>query len=192
MENLKIKNEDWKEEKINGEIYLMSPSANPKHGNIISNLILILKSYFKNKPCAVFGDNLDVYFTEDEYIIPDISIICDPNKLKDDGYHGAPTLMVEIISPSSFKRDTEQKPELFKKYKVPEFWLIDYNNKFLKQYTLVGDEHSDVKTWILLDKHELKRLSKEDKDNYTTKFKSSAFPDLEIDLKDVFNPIFRV
>lgn len=184
--------ENYKEEKIDGEIYLMSPSANPKHGNIIKNLTNLIDTYIKknNKECGVFGDNLDVYFTEDEYVIPDVTVICDPNKLKDDGYHGIPTLIIEIISPSSVKRDTEIKPRLFEQFKVPEFWLIDYNNKILKQYTLINEKYEDIKIWVLLDDSEFKRLSKEEKERYTTKFNSSVFEGLEIDLRDVFKPVF--
>lgn len=184
--------ENYKEEKIDGKIYLMSPSANPEHGNIIKNLTTLIDNYINinNKKCGVFGDTLDVYFTDDEYVIPDVTVICDPNKLKKNGYHGVPTLIVEVISPSSIKRDTDIKPKLFAKYKVPEFWLIDYYNKSLRQYILMND-YKDIKTWVLLDDDEFKRLSKEEQETYTTKFNSSVFSDLEIDLNNIFKPIIK-
>lgn len=185
--------EKYKEEKIDGNVYFMSPSANPKHGNIIKKLTKLIDNYIENnnKKCEVFGDNLDVYFTEDEYIIPDVTVICDPDKLKDDGYHGVPTLIVEVISPSSIKRDTDDKPKLFEKFKVPEFWLIDYNNKTLRQHILIDGEYKDIKIWVLLDKDEFKRLSKEEQETYTTKFSSSVLNGLEIDLKYIFKPAFK-
>ncbi|MCL2323287.1 MAG: Uma2 family endonuclease [Oscillospiraceae bacterium] len=185
--------DDYEEEKINGKVYLMSPSANPKHGTIIKNLVKLIDNYIEsnNLKCVVFGDNLDVYFTEDEYVIPDVTVVCDENKLEEDGYHGIPTLIVEVISPGSYKHDTEDKLKLYEDFKVPEFWLIDYNNKTLKQYTLIQNKYADIRTWVLLDQSEFKRLSKEEKLTYTTKFYSSSFQDLELDLKYIFKPIFR-
>lgn len=61
--------------------------------------------------------------TEEEYetftvVQPDISVICDQNKLTDRGCKGAPDLLVEILSPSTAAKDLKVKPALYKKHGV--------------------------------------------------------------------------
>ena len=46
---------EFKEEIIDGKVYYMLPSANPRHGRIIGNIYFIFKSYLKGKICEVFS-----------------------------------------------------------------------------------------------------------------------------------------
>ena len=61
-------------------------------------------------------------------------MICDPNKLKDDGCHGAPDLVIEILSPSNCMREQAYKYELYQKYGVREYWVIAPEEKALCVY----------------------------------------------------------
>lgn len=135
---------NWKEEKIDGEIYYMSPSANPKHSKVIFNIAMFFKIYLKGKTCEVFMDNIDIFLDEEQnhYVIPDMSILCDPNKFKDDCYHGVPSLVVEVISPTSVKRDRKDKYSLYERFGVKEFWLVDYQNKTIEQYILDNSKYT--------------------------------------------------
>ena len=58
-------------------------------------------------------------------VIPDVSILCDENKFTDKGYEGIPSLVVEVISPTSVNRDRKIKFNVYEKYKINEYWIVD-------------------------------------------------------------------
>ncbi|MGL4346281.1 MAG: Uma2 family endonuclease [Cellulosilyticaceae bacterium] len=91
---------NYKEEKIDGKIRYMSPMANPKHGETIGNLYAAFHPYFKGKTCKVFPDNISVFLDDEKnnYVVPDISVLCNPSQFKNNGYHGVPSFVVEVIS----------------------------------------------------------------------------------------------
>ena len=57
--------ESFREEIIDGKVYYMSQSANPRHGRVIGNIYFVFKSYFKGKKCQVFTDTIDVYLDDE-------------------------------------------------------------------------------------------------------------------------------
>ena len=182
----------YKEEKINGRVYLISPSPNPVHGETIVNIVTIFKMFVKEhgKHCKVYGDSIDVYLAgnaKDNYVIPDVSVICDLNKITSKGCMGVPDLIVEVLSPVSIDKDEEEKLALYERYSVPEYWIVDYNYKTIKQYILGDKKYNTRKTFVLLDENEFNRLPKEDQASYAKKFKTSVFDDLEIELNDIFD-----
>ena len=182
----------WKEEKIDGNIYYMSPSANPKHSKVIYNIFDFFRSYLKGKTCEVFMDNIDIYLDEEQnnYVIPDLSILCDPNKFKDDGYHGVPKLIVEVISPTSIKRDKHDKYALYERFGVKEYWLVDYQNKTVEQFVLDNGKYKLYGLCTLISEWDYNnRLNDKEREEYTTIIKPTIFEDLEIDIKDVFADI---
>ena len=56
---------------------------------------------------------------------PDISVICEKNKLDDRGCNGAPDFIIEIVSPSSRKMDYSTKMTLYSNAGVREYWIVD-------------------------------------------------------------------
>lgn len=80
MENLREK----KQEKIDGKFYDMSPAADYRHSLVNGNIFYHLRGQFQDSLCAIFMENLDFCYCEDseDYVIPDIMIICDRKNLK--------------------------------------------------------------------------------------------------------------
>lgn len=130
-------------ELIDGQIYYMAP-PNTTHQRILSYLNTEISIYIRSKNglCEVFPAPFAVFLNADDeqYIEPDISIICDSYKLNDKGCIGAPDWTVEIVSPSSKRMDYYTKLYLYKTAGVREYWIIDP----LKQAVIVYDmEHDD-------------------------------------------------
>jgi Uma2 family endonuclease len=67
---------------------------------------------------------------------PDVLVVCDPDKVKSRGIFGAPDLIIEILSPSSGRRDRWDKKALYEKYGVKEYLLFDPDGKYAEQYVL--------------------------------------------------------
>lgn len=120
------KNNDRILEFIDGVIYDMSsPSTN--HQDIILNLSQILKQYLKNKKCKLMISPYDIIFKDDNdthRVQPDLSIICNKEGFTKNNYIGAPTIVIEILSPSTTSKDYIQKMSLYMKNGIKEYWII--------------------------------------------------------------------
>ena len=83
--------EGRREEKIDGVIYDMSPRPNFLHGIINGNIYRMIGSGLKNSLCLVFAENLDFHYhpdVNDDYVCPDIMVVCDRKQLKGSFYNG--------------------------------------------------------------------------------------------------------
>ena len=94
-------------ELIDGQIYDMTLPRR-KHQRVLSFLHLEIGSYIKSKggSCEVYPAPFAVFLNNDQYtyVEPDISVICDKDKLDEYGCNGAPDWIIEIISPSTFRK----------------------------------------------------------------------------------------
>jgi Uma2 family endonuclease len=113
---------EW--EIIDGTAYAMSPSASTKHQIVSGNIYYKFRQYLQDKPCKTFSE-LDVLLSDENVVRPDILIICDKNKIMENNIQGSPDLVVEILSPSTRKIDLIIKLNLYKKFGVKEYWIVD-------------------------------------------------------------------
>ena len=115
-------------ELIDGKIYYMAP-PNTKHQMLVSDLHYQIKDYIKknNGECNVFPAPFAVFLNETgkNYVEPDISVICDKNKITDKGCNGAPDWVIEIVSPSSKAMDYFTKLFQYRIAGVREYWIVD-------------------------------------------------------------------
>ena len=131
-------------ELINGQLYaLASPSR--MHQKLIIELTFYFQQYIKsnNGDCEIyvapFAVNLNA--NDQTFVEPDISVICDPDKLSDRGCEGAPDLVIEVVSPSSRRMDYIRKMALYADAGVREYWIID---PATEQTTLYRFEETDA------------------------------------------------
>lgn len=119
-----VRREERREELIGGKRVAMSP-ASAGHAYVSDNILRIFKNYLKGKTCIPFGHSLLVHLSEEDKFVPDVMVVCEREKIKPNGVHGAPDLVVEVLSPSTAKNDRTYKKEVYERYGVPEYWL-DY------------------------------------------------------------------
>ena len=148
---------------IEGEIFNMSPAPARIHQKLISNISYELQHYIKsnNGECEVYVAPFDVILKNDNeesinsksVVQPDISVICDKNKLTDSGCTGSPDMIIEIVSPSNSSHDYITKLNLYQKYKIKEYWIIDPRVKKIYVYKLEENEFYDmVNSYTFQDK----------------------------------------
>ena len=114
-------------EKINGVLYNMPPAPNFRHGIISNNINKRISNGLENSLCLVFMGNLDFKYHPDEnddYLCPDLMIICDRKQLKGSSYSGLPKFIAEILSPSTAKRDRTEKKDIYEQAGVSEYWIV--------------------------------------------------------------------
>ena len=189
MENLAYQ-EEYKEEILNGEIVLMSPSPTLNHNRIIGNIYRTFSNFLEGKPCEIFVDGADVYLSEKDKVVPDLVIVCQPEILQDDCIHGAPDLIVEVLSPSTAKRDRGYKKDLYERSGVKEYWIVDPMNKAIETYLLKNGKFVFDNLYSLYPDCDLKRMTSEEIAKIPTEFKCSLYDDLTISIKKVFSKIF--
>ena len=124
-------------ELINGELFRMD-APTLTHQDLLMQLAIEISLYIrKNKgPCRVLPAPFGVYIKKDNlnYVEPDISVICDRDRLDQKGCHGAPDWVIEILSPSSMKMDCERKVKLYRDAGVREYWIVDPEKETVSVY----------------------------------------------------------
>ncbi len=137
-------NDDERWEIINGEAYNMTPAPGTTHQLIISELIRKIGNQLEGKTCKVIPAPFDVRLPvksekeeEIENIVqPDISVVCDRHILDEKGCLGAPDLIIEIISPSTSRKDRMEKFFLYEQVGVKEYWLVSPDDKIVEVFIL--------------------------------------------------------
>ena len=115
-------------ELISGQIYMMSPPSRI-HQKLVYQLCLTIGNYIASKggTCEVYPAPFAVNLHADDktYVEPDISVICDKNKLSNRGCEGSPDFIIEIVSPGSRRMDYNTKNSLYANAGVREYWIVD-------------------------------------------------------------------
>jgi Uma2 family endonuclease len=167
--------ERW--ELIDGVPY-MQAAPSWEHQSILGEILTQFNNYLRDKQCKVFSAPFDLRLPDkdekDEDVAtvlqPDILIVCDKSKLQGTGYYGVPTLIIEIVSPSTNKVDKLSKFNKYEKTGVQEYWVIEPESKL-------------VSVFILQDN---KRYGRPDVYSEENNINISVFPGLTVELKFVF------
>ena len=130
---------------INGEL-IMSPSPTTPHQERSVDIIYQIRHFLKTNPIGkVYIAPTDVYFEEYNAYKPDILYISNEKKeiIKDDGIHGAPDMIIEILSRSTGYYDSNSKKKIYERYGVKEYWLIDPADDEVIGYELVKGKYKE-------------------------------------------------
>ena len=172
--------DDKRRELIDGFYHLMSGPLR-RHGRVSLKLSVRIDTFIeKNKgKCHIYTAPFDVRLplhgsTDDDKVYdvvqPDICVICDMTKLDDKGCIGAPDIIVEVLSPSTYKYDWNYKFNLYEKAGVREYWIVDPRSKLANVFILQSNGKYDEGTVY----------------ESGQKAPVSIFEGLEIDLDEIF------
>lgn len=161
---------DGKAEYDNGLIYLSS-NTSIRHNQIITNINMYLSMYLKNSKCRAYSEQIEVIFKADNDIRkykPDLFVMCDDATRNGESFVSPPKLIFEVISKSTSSHDYITKLAVYQKYGVLEYNIVEQSGKII-QYSLEDGNY------VIADVYK-------NHDEY----RSTAFPDLRINLKDIF------
>ena len=179
-----------REELVDGKTVMMSPRPSVNHSQVASNIYYLFAHYLRKKTCRPLADGVDLYLDEDNQFIPDFMVVCDPDKIKPDGVHGAPDLVVEVLSPSTARNDKTRKKDIYARCGVQEYWIVDPSGKSLEIYRTSGSEFMLYDVHALYPDWQLAQMSEDERAAVVTHFKCSLFDDLDISLEDIFYRTF--
>ncbi|MDR0877113.1 MAG: Uma2 family endonuclease [Treponema sp.] len=154
--------EDFRAEIIDGIIYEMAPPSTA-HQDISRELFVYLCNYLKGKTCKAYAAPFGVRLfprkdlSDDTLVEPDIVVVCDPSKIDEKGCNGAPDLIIEILSPSTSRKDKKIKFQVYQRAGVKEYWIVDPESRIVQVHildngnyiTTVYDEDDEVKVSVL-------------------------------------------
>ena len=147
--------EDTRAELIDGHLIYNQSAPSRVHQTILGELYTVINNYIKSKngSCRVYPAPFAVKLNEDRRTIvePDISVICDRNKLIDQGCTGAPDWIIEIVSPANSSHDYVFKLNLYADAGVREYWIVDPRKECIFVYYL-EKENFKVETYTFQDR----------------------------------------
>ena len=154
-------------ELIEGEHYVTA-APNLKHQAVSANLLGQIWTHLqKNRIGKVYAAPLDVVFSHFDVVEPDLLFVSETRRevLTSKNVQGAPDLVVEIGSPSTRRRDEKLKHQLYERFNVTEYWVVDPDIDVVRVYRLESGkylraqelslDHGDVLTTPLLPGLEL-------------------------------------
>lgn len=172
---------DWQEyrtwsdeqrwELIDGFPYLMAPAPRPLHQQLVASFHLAMAAALGRGRCRVYLSPLDVRLSDWDVVQPDLLVLCDPGQLLSTHVEGAPSLVVEILSPSSARHDRLRKLALYARHGIPEYWIVTPSPPLLEVLVL------DAGSYRVAGVHaEVGRVV------------SPTLPGLDLDLAELFEP----
>lgn len=133
-------------ELIDGQIYYMAPPKR-RHQRIVLNLSRKIADHIDSKggSCEVNIAPFAVFLSEDDlnYVEPDISVVCDPKKLDDQGCKGAPDWVIEVVSPGTRRMDYGVKLFKYRTAGVREYWIVDPEKNRITVWNFQNDDTNE-------------------------------------------------
>jgi len=180
---------------IIGGVKILAPSANLFHSSSIIKLIVAFENYFiQHKNGYVFGDHVDVHFSDGSIYKPDLVVITEENKnimSTNKAIYGAPDMVVEVLSQSTKRRDLTIKKDTYEKFGVKEYWIIDPFIKSVSVYLLREGKYEFDDEYICYDDDEFEDLPEAERAAAKFEISPSIFPELKIKLRDIFSWSYR-
>jgi Uma2 family endonuclease len=113
-------------EVLDGEL-LVTPSPSPDHQNIMGRLYMLLVAYVERHELGVVILDVDLLFQTGQFLRPDVLVVPESSRaaITRRGIETAPSLVVEILSPTSSGIDLVKKPARYGDFGIPEYWVLD-------------------------------------------------------------------
>ncbi len=129
-----------------GEVFAMV-GGRRRHGRVISNLVRRLGNQLDGSPCQVFSESMKVQIGDDTILYPDVFVTCDKADLSTEMIFRSPTLVIEVLSPSTQAYNRSQKFALYRRLaSLQEYILIDPETRRVE-----GFRRNAADQWVLYD-----------------------------------------
>ncbi len=151
---------------------IMTPAPTPRHQDVLASLYDLVKAFVQQRTLGkVYFAPIDVIFSGDTVLQPDLVFVSQDKQqlISERGIKGAPDLVVEISSPSSFHLDRGAKKSTYQQYGIPYLWLVTAEEHRVEEFELRAGRYVCVQ--------DVQGINQ---------FKPALFPDLTIELADLW------
>jgi Uma2 family endonuclease len=129
---------------LDGEL-CVTPAPNRLHQKVSANLCAALHAHVRQHALGeVYAAPTDVILADTTIVQPDVLFIANDRfgVRSDRGIEGAPTLAVEILSPSTAETDRHRKLRLYARFGIPWYWIVDPDARVVEVYRLEGARYA--------------------------------------------------
>ncbi len=132
-----------------GEVFAMV-GGRRSHGRVVANFVRHLGNLLAGSPCQAFSESMKVQIGEDAILYPDVFVTCDAQDLRTDMIFRAPSLVIEVLSPSTQAHDRSQKFALYRRIAaLKEYLLVDPDTRRVEAF-----RRNELDQWVLHDMSE--------------------------------------
>jgi Uma2 family endonuclease len=146
LEAIPQEREGDRHEIIDGEL-IVTPSPIPHHQGVSANIVYALERIVREQNLGkVYTAPIDVRFTADYILIPDIVFISRDrlHVIGPKAVDASPDLVIEILSPGTRQRDLTVKRNLYARFGVPEYWVVDPIDRTVSVFERSGSDYQSV------------------------------------------------
>ena len=123
-----------------GDVFAMV-GARRSHGTVVSNLVRHLGNALDGSSCRVFHEGMKVQIADEAILYPDVFVTCDKADLATEMLFKAPTLVIEVLSPTTEGYDRSQKFALYRRLpSLKEYVLINPDTRRVESFTRGADD----------------------------------------------------
>jgi Uma2 family endonuclease len=167
-------NDNNRYELIEGELFVSRAPQLP-HQLVLQNLQVALYNYLQSHPVGILVPGAGAVFSEYDAVIPDLVFVRQERWdqiVANDRFEGAPDLVIEVLSPGpeNKRRDFVVKRQLYAKYGVEEYWIVDSGNRIVLVHRLQAQGLEQIA-----------ELTEEDE------IKSPMLPEFQLSVSTIFN-----
>ena len=133
---LQLPEDGMRHELLAGE-HVVTPSPSPRHQTVLKNLDRILDAFVRERGLGkVFFAPLDVLLSNEDVVEPDLVYLSAGRvrMIGERNLRGAPDLLVEVLSPTTRRRDEVTKRDRYERNGIPEYWIVDPEVETVKVY----------------------------------------------------------
>jgi Uma2 family endonuclease len=137
-------------ELIEGKLFVSRAPGIP-HQRVLNNLQFALESYVKENPIGIVVPGAGAVFSDYDAVIPDLVFVRNERwseVVTEIRFTGAPDLVIEILLPGKENRDRDLrvKRQLYAKFGVAEYWVVDSENRLVEVYRLQNQRLENIAT----------------------------------------------
>ena len=161
--------ERW--ELIDGFAYNMTPAPTFNHQRIVGNFYSTICNQLQKKSCVPGIAPTDILLSEHNVVQPDVFVVCDPDKITETIIRGAPEIIIEVLSPATSLKDRREKKQLYERFGVKEYLLVDPVGQYVERFLLQDDATFDKGEIFAVDE----------------KITFHILPEIEVELTTIFD-----
>lgn len=172
---------------INGREVQIRRCPSLAHNVTAGNILCQFAAYLRGKDRACFH-GLAAELDASNIFFPDV-IIADKSQIQYDCIHGAPDLVVEVLSPSTAANDRGIKKDTYEKAGVKEYWIVDPVSKSIDVHHLKEGKFVLDHVYTVYPDWEWERMTEEQRAAARLTVKVSLYDDLLVDAREVFEDL---
>ena len=134
-------------------------------------------------------DGMDLFLDNENRYVPDVMIVCDRKKIKYDGVHGTPDLVVEVLSPSTAKNDRGAKMRHYAAAGVKEYWIVLPLEKSVEVYLNQGGEFVLDAVYTKHEDWDLERMTDDERNAIRKEIPVSLSDDFRVSVEEIFEDV---